>query len=364
MKYIIQIFTGGWHNQNYTPEQIIGRLETVTSRIPVQSVILGWNINRELYKTVNTYLSSKQIESFLWLPVFSEISELFPGPQTVDIFGQKTQNLVLQEGENFAFSCPSSAQNIENVKRVYEEYFGGCGFDGVFLDKIRGQSFVGGTTGVLSCGCENCRQRFLQNGLDLNTLKKVYETKKDHLFDTQGYQPGKGFLFSDPAAEQFFTVKSEIIAEQVNTLCRWFHARGMKTGLDLYAPLLSRFTGQDYALITEEADFIKPMMYRRTEAPAGIGYEYTLLKECIPQADGYPDIHTDEAFLNRQLAEMKDLPVSVYPGIEINYREDIARTDPEYIRASLQAVRDCGMAGAVLAWDVMLAPDEHLDALI
>ena len=71
MKYIIQIFTGGWHNQNYTPEQIIGRLETVTSRIPVQSVILGWNINKELYKTVNTYLSSKQIESFLWLPVFS-----------------------------------------------------------------------------------------------------------------------------------------------------------------------------------------------------------------------------------------------------------------------------------------------------
>ncbi len=105
------------------------------------------------------------------------------------------------------------------------------------------------------------------------------------------------------------------------------------------------------------------MMYRKTEAPAGIGYEYRLLKQSLPHTRNYPDIVTDETFLERQLEEFRDLPCEKYPGIEINYREDIARTDPAYIRASMKILEESGMDGAVLAWDVMLAPDEHIRAV-
>ena len=137
----------------------------------------------------------------------------------------------------------------------------------------------------------------------------------------------------------------------------------MQTGLDLYAPLLSRFTGQNYELISKEADFIKPMLYRKTEAPAGIGYEYRLLKQSLPHTQNYPEINTDLSFLHSQLSEFADLPCRKYPGIEINYREDIARTDEQYVRESLKAVKESGMDGAVLAWDIMLAPDSHIEVL-
>ncbi len=35
MKYIGQIFTGGWHQKNYSAEEIIRRLTEVTSVVPL-----------------------------------------------------------------------------------------------------------------------------------------------------------------------------------------------------------------------------------------------------------------------------------------------------------------------------------------
>ena len=74
---------------------------------------------------------------------------------------------------------------------------------------------------------------------------------------------------------------------------------------------------------------------------------------------GYPDIETNTAFLKRELDALHGLPCAVYPGIEINRREDIAPTDPAYVQESLAVLDACGVKGAVLSWDVMLAPDAH-----
>ena len=111
------------------------------------------------------------------------------------------------------------------------------------------------------------------------------------------------------------------------------------------------------------ADFIKPMLYRRTEAPAGIGFEYRLMKDSIPGAEGYPEIVTDLEFLKGQLEYISHASCDKYPGIEVNYREEFARTDPGYIKESIQAVKDAGFSGAVLSWDIMLAPDSHISCL-
>ena len=357
MKYIIQVFTGGWQTAGTSSGKIIERLSHVMEILPVEKVIIGWHLDRELYREVGRFLHEKDVEMLLWLPVFSEISELEESRESTDLFGGKVGNLALQEGENFSFSCPSSEQNINNVVRVYERHFSDCGFDGVFLDKIRTQSFVGGTGGVLSCGCERCRSIYRKYGFDADSLTKENAAS---FLETRGYEKGTGFRMKDPGAEAFLEGKSRIIAEGVNRLCASFRNKGMTVGLDLYAPLMSRFTGQDYTLIGKEADFIKPMMYRKTEAPAGIGYEYRLLRENVP---GYPDIVFDKAFLREQLEEIRDLPCQKYPGIEINYREDIARTDPDYIRESLSVLKECGMDGAVLSWDIMMAPDDHIKAV-
>lgn len=361
--YILQVFTGGWNNKNYTTEQIIDRLDYISDQIPVEKVIIGWNLDLDPYKEIGDFLHSKGIQMILWLPVLSEVGELVDCEPSLDLWGNAPASFALQEGENFTFFCPSSTSNIHNFIGIYEKYFSDCAFDGVFIDKIRSQSFISGVSGILSCGCEKCREKYAGHSINLSEVREAYEQKGDAFFSISGYDPASGFVFEDDLARSFFDAKGQIIAESIGLICDYFHEKGMLVGMDLYAPLMAQFVGQDYTLLSSKADFIKPMLYRKTEAPAGIGFEYELLRKSIPEAQGYPEITTDLSFLNEQLEYISSATCDKYPGIEINYREDIARTDINYVRESVSAVRKAGFNGAVLSWDVMLAPDSHIECL-
>ena len=362
MKYILQIFTGSWNTSHDDPEAIIRKIRETARRIPVDKVIIGWNTDPSLYKKAGHFLREAGIKMLLWLPVFSEISEVAETDGALDIFGNLVIPPAAQTGEGFIFVCPSSHHNIQAVTDLYERYFSECGFDGVFLDRIRSQSFAAGVPGVLSCGCKRCRKVFHERGVDIDAVRKRYEVKKDAFFDMASYPMNGQFELKDALAQRFFTEKEKIIAEAVAYLCKYFKEKGMMIGLDLFAPVVSRFVGQNYPLITKYADFIKPMLYRRTEAPAGIGYEYRLFEKYAPDAQGRSRLPMDKAFLDSQLDAIGSVSCEKYPGIEINYREDIVRTDADYIAESLAAVRDHGFEGAALCWNVMDAPDAHIEA--
>ena len=52
MRYILQIFTGGWDTPNYTTEQILNRLKSLIPRMDVEKVILGWYPDAALYRPI------------------------------------------------------------------------------------------------------------------------------------------------------------------------------------------------------------------------------------------------------------------------------------------------------------------------
>lgn len=362
MKYILQIFAGTWHAAHDKPEDMIRKIEDVSSRIPVEKVIIGWNTDPSVYRKLGTYLHEKGIQMVLWLPVFTEISDVAETEPAVDLFGKPIVTPAEQEGKAFVFSCPSSQGNIQAVKDVYERYFAECGFDGVFLDRVRSQSFVTGVSGVLSCGCAECRQAFRQKGVDTDAVRERYELKKDAFFDMAACPADGQFVLEDPLAQRFFEAKEEIIAESVWDLSRFFKEKGLIVGLDLFAPVVSRFVGQNYGMITKYADFIKPMLYRRTDAPAGIGYEYALFEQHAPKARGRVSLPEGITLLETQLDAVGKVACGKYPGIEICYNAELVRTDPDYIAESLAAVRRHGFEGAALCWNIMEAPEAHIEA--
>ena len=362
MKYILQVFTGSWHAAHDDPGDIIRRIRETASRIPVGKVIIGWNTDPAVYGRVGDFLHAEGIRMLLWLPVFSEINEICKTDRVLDLFGNPVIPPPSQTGEGFAFVCPSSPGNIQAPVDIYEKYFSECGFDGVFLDRIRSQSFAAGVSGVLSCGCGRCRKAFRDRGVDIDAVAKRYEQKKDAFFDMAAFPMNGRFELKDPLAQRFFTEKERIIADAVTFICRYFRNQGMIVGLDLFAPVVSRFVGQDYPRITKYADFIKPMLYRRTEAPAGIGYEYGLFEKNAPKARGRSPLAMDKAFLDTQLDALAANPCEKYPGIEVNRVEGLVDTDPGYIAESLAAVRDRGFEGAALCWNLMQVPDAHIAA--
>lgn len=361
--YIVQVSLGGWHSPDYSAEQIIARLDTVSRLIPVKSVIIGWSTDREIYREVGEYLHDKDIDMYLWLPVFAETEEVCDNTVAVDLWGEVPANYDLAAGEGFRFNCPSYPGNAARVVAVYDSLFAGCGFDGVFLDRIRTQSFVGGVSGVLSCGCPVCAERFLEEGVNLEDVRKAWEQDGDSFFSVSGYSPEGGFTFEHPVAAAFFKAKGAVVSNAVAAVADSLRSRGLAVGMDLYAPFMAPFVGQDYSILSRHADFIKPMLYRKTFAPAGMGFEYDLLRQAVPEATGYPEFTMDVAFLESQLDAMAPYPCSKFPGIEINYREGVVPTSPEYVKESLEAVMRHQFDGVVLSWNIMEAPEAHISSL-
>ena len=362
MQYTLQVFTGSWHAAHEMSERILRRIDEISSLIPVDRVIIGWKMDSAFYSVLASRLHQAGIKMLLWLPVFTEVREVGETEEALDLSGRKIVPPGLAEMA-FAFDCPSSRRNIAIVEELYEKNFASCGFDGVFLDRIRSQSFAAGVPGVLSCGCEKCREAYRKRGVDTERVWKQYALKKDSFFDIASYPANGQFILKDPLAQHFFEAREEVIADAASELCRYFKEKGLIVGLDLFAPFISRFAGQNYTMITRYADFIKPMLYRRTEAPAGIEYEYSLFEKHVPGAQGRKRLTADKAFLDTQLEAARCVPCESYPGIELNYNSDIVRTDAEYITESLAAVKKHGFGGAVLSWNVVEAPDEHIEAV-
>lgn len=362
-KYIVQVSLGSWHHADYTADQIIGRIDTVSSMIPVSKVIIGWSLDKEIYRKVGEYLHSKDIRMLLWFPVFAETEEMCDNSPALDLWGNIPSNYDLAAGEGFRFNCPSDPQNLANIVAVYDNNFSDCGFDGVFLDRIRTQSFVSGNGGVLNCCCELCTAKFKEEGVDLEIVREAWEDAGDDFLSVTGYTPEGGFVFEDKLTKDFFDAKGHIVSGAVAAVADSLRNRGLEIGMDLYAPFMAPFVGQDYEILTAHADFIKPMLYRQTFAPAGMGFEYDLLKKAAPGAEGYPEFEMDLDFLHSQLVAMEPYSCAKFPGIEINYREEVVPTSPAYVTESLDAVASHGFDGTVLSWNIMEAPLAHLDCL-
>ncbi|MCR5071969.1 MAG: hypothetical protein K6A62_08595 [Bacteroidales bacterium] len=361
--YIVQVSLGPWNAPAYTAEQINARIDSVSALIPVGKVIIGWSLDKDIYRQVGEHLHAKGIRMLLWLPVFAETEEVCENSTAVDLWGRVPANYDLTAGEGFSFNCPSDPHNIANVVALYDRQFADCGFDGVFLDRIRTQSFVGGVSGVLNCGCPICAERYAAEGVDLEAVKAAWEAQGDAFLSVVDYDPEIGFEFKDPLAADFFRAKGHIVSGGVAAVADSLRSRSLEIGMDLFAPFMAPFVGQDYAILAQHADFIKPMLYRKTTAPAGMGFEYELLRQALPNATGYPEFAMDLAFLDSQLAAMEPYPCAKYPGIEINYRAGVAETDPTYVTESLDAVMRHGFSGAVLSWNIMEVPEAHIACL-
>ena len=361
--FILQVSLGSWHSPDYTADEVIGRIDEVRALIPVRKVIIGWSLDKDIYQQVGEYLHANDIKMLLWLPVFAETEEMCENELALDLLGEIPANYDLAAGEGFRFNCPSRPETAANVVAIYDGNFKDCGFDGVFLDRIRTQSFVSGVSGVLSCGCPVCSEKYKAEGIDLDVVRAAWTEKGDAFLSVTGYDPMDGFTFADPVAAAFFKAKGHVVSNAVAAIADSFHERCLEVCMDLYAPFMAQFVGQEYGILSQHADFIKPMLYRQTFAPAGMGFEYELLRKAAPGAEGYPVFEMDVDFLDSQLNAMEPYACGKYPGIEINYYEGVAPTSPEYVTESLDAVMRHGFDGAVLSWNIMEAPDLHISCL-
>lgn len=385
-KAIVQIFTGGFKNKEIKFNDIKCKLLGLLEFIDIEKVIMGWSVDKELYIKTKKLLNKYNVELYLWLPCFSEIGLLEKSNLLIDYTGKEVKGYALQEDENFEFYCPNNKENKENIKKIYSTYFSEIEFDGIFLDKIRYGSFSNKLNGVFNCFCKDCLNIYEKNNIDrkslmieMNNVSNEVISTEDTPFGITEYINGK-YKFKNKIWENFFEIKNQIIYNALVDISSYFKDKGLKIGIDTFSPFISYFAGQDLEKLQEVADFIKPMMYRITKAPAGLPFEFERLidesvhdnKEIVKQkfldilgVRGYEgDIYPIEFVLEEINFMTRNLAKDVYVGIEINKKEIIAPVTPKYISENISNINKTAVKGYVLSWDLLSAPKENIDEII
>ena len=283
--------------------------------------------------------------------------------------------------DDFTFACPSDAANIRLAARKYDAHFSGCGFDGVFLDKIRFSSFGNGFLSGMGCFCQRCRDFYVGEGVDVGAFLAMMG-QEDKSFLVPCARRGMRYSYSDPVVDSLCRARAKLIARSVGEAASAFRRRGLTVGLDVFAPALAYFVGQDIEALAGIADFIKPMAYRVTDSPAGIPYETRRMREelgsngcqkiegAIEALWDTDDLAGDDCFVEqlKELAGVKGLagaqglagvakelagaPCEFYSGLEVN-KVDVCAADAAYVERSLGAIEASGIAGCVLSWNVL-----------
>ena len=146
----------------------------------------------------------------------------------------------------------------------------------------------------------------------------------------------------------------------------------MKIGFDLFAPAFGYFCGQNAQELRQFADFVKPMMYRHTDAPAGLPFERESMVLAVgEQVGGQMDQLVGDSrehfkgFVTQELNWLKlQEGCEVWPGIEANYIEPIALIRPGELLENLQLLTSLGYDTMVASWNLNKIPEENLDTLL
>ncbi len=389
MEYIFQISTGSYLDTDVSFAEIEEKLRPILEQMPVKAVIMGWAVTPELYEKTAFLLSRYGAKLYLWLPVFAELGLLKKTSPIIDYKGGTAQKYGLNEGENFEFYCPNDSRNIESFTEICNEHFSALPFDGIFLDRIRYASFANGLNSVFGCFCPICAEKYAKRGIDVDLLKREMGLLSHHAggyanlpFDVCGYAGGR-YEFASSVWQSFFDARRAFIEDTLTPIIDFFKAQKLEVGLDLFSPFAAYFVGQDIEKLSAKVDFIKPMMYRHTYAPAGLPFEYaTLIREAVPRENwgiasrnfgkmigftgtekaAFP-VTSPPEFSRSEIRQMKS-EAPVFCGIECNRVGDIVPVFPEDITENLRFLEDMQTAGCVLSWNLLKAPEENIEAVI
>ena len=119
MDVTIQIFTGNFLEKPVSFDLVEEKLLSVLPKFPVNKVLMGWALDKSLYEKTAKLLAERNIEFYLWFPVFSETGALRDLDRLMDFQGQQLKKT---SETAFSFFCPNQ-QNVKKILSIFEREF-------------------------------------------------------------------------------------------------------------------------------------------------------------------------------------------------------------------------------------------------
>ncbi len=300
-------------------------------------------------------------KAYQWTPLFAEYDERFRYDPIRTATGGALPRLY---GSEFNFRCPASAANVDRFLEMQDAAMQGCAFDGVFLDRVRYPSFSYGDMGQLSCFCDDCMAMYAAGGVDAEALRASLVAGNRETFRVTGLRQGR-VLFADENAQRFFDLRAGAITRAVERVARHYAGRGMAVAADLFPPRMAYLVGQSVVDLLRLCSFVKPMIYRFTQAPAGLPYEI----EAFDRATGRLaelDSFCGEDPLRGQIRAWEELAAAlgkeIFWGVEAVDVPGIARMTPGRIAETRGVITAGGGRNFCMSWSVLVMPEENISA--
>lgn len=363
MRYTLQINTGSFIRPSALRGDSLDKFRRCLDALDVERVIFGWSPERAVNEAIISALTDKGVEKYIWLPVFSEVRDLPGAEPLLPIRGGNDRPMRVCDGETFDFVCPSSKANLEAAVATFDMLTAALPIDGAFIDRIRYASAAHSASALYGCWCDRCRARCESAGIDAGRIEALAAEGLDP-FVPDRLESGR-CRFADADVDALFAVKRRTVLEAVDFLREALGRRGAKLGIDTFAPVVSDFVGQDSFELARRADFIKPMMYLRTYAPAGVSFELDALGTAVAgrlrELWGVCPGGT-EAF-ERQTQWLNGVRGNAAPGIDVNRIDGICDATPEYALDLIARSESARCASVVLSWDVLRMEDGMIDRI-
>jgi hypothetical protein len=401
MQVSTQLFIGDQEKRTFFPEQIRQKIISAKKYANIRSILIWADENPESYHHIVQICREYEIQTYLWFPVFADIPGYAPQEEQFVTsyedsrgYGKIGRWDALGQGdEKFLFICPNNTPAVDDVLCLYTRLVDQVDFDGVFLDRIRYPSCTNGFELLFTCFCDFCRDKFSK--LYDTTLDDYRQTIADFVQHLEHITPEEfnrynslESLWKSADLQQFFEFRNRNIFEAVKRFSEYARSKNKHVGLDLYTPSLAPFVAQDYALLSQCCDWIKPMSYCHVIGPAGVPLEIScliwalevlcpnlheqdivqfferMLQVPLPKsveailAQGIP-----EEFVARELEKIENLSlvddVRVYPGIEAVENPHFSLTIDQQILGKYLAHIHHRADGCIASWNLLYIPDEN-----
>ncbi len=358
-----------------SPARVRAHLRQAFDRLPLEAILLGWDLPPALEETVAAETRRAGARLFRWQPLLTGAPRLDLPPEwrVVGAGGEPIPG----HGRlaEFTFLCPNRPAVTEFVAERIETLAARGLFDGVFLDRIRFPSPAPDPTTHLGCFCRACARLAADAGLDLEEARRAVALAAP-------LDLARGLLgapVQEPLAA-LLDFRQHSLTRLMQAAARQAAQAGLEVGLDCFSPALTRMVGQDLAALDAVCDWIKAMTYPRVFAPAGLPFELLGLLDWLigrgvnpaqaqaalaesarlPLGDDLASLGSE--VLRLEIERGKQMGVrSLLAGVALVHLPGVHALSLDQAQADLQASRAAD--GLVLSWDLWLTPLEYLDTI-
>ncbi len=274
--------------------------------MPLQKTIAPNIVDRDALSEATKHKEEFNIKVYAWVKLLSNdyLAEECPEYSVVNSLGERNEQWL-------CFNNPNVEKfQIELIKEIITKY----NIEGILLDGVQ---HVYPYLNLLwlhrgfTCFCEHCQLKMRKYNIDIDRLKqeltnfhesiKTFDLKDLEKFRSKNLEDIKSIFYDKIEIYKWIYFKFRTLNKFIAKIYREIknYSKDSQLGVSMWSPRSSWMVGQSYKMISQNCDWIMPMIYRRMW---GL-FSYNIVQELKKNVRGVSFFQKIRGKANKELLE-------------------------------------------------------------